>query len=178
MVRLTFLLGLLLSLAGACGGHSARPQPAPSPAASASGSSPLGPDLVALTFKSPSGQQSELRVRVEASGPAREKGLMNVAKLPDNEGDLFMWPDVAPNQDVAAPFWMQDTLIPLTIAFISANGQILEEQDMMAQTRTLHIPHEPYRFAVEANEGWYAKHGLIPGSTVNLPAAVQAFLPH
>jgi uncharacterized membrane protein (UPF0127 family) len=133
--------------------------------------SPIGPNLLRLNFRNAAGSESGLCVRVEGTEQARERGLMSVSKLPDDEGDLFFWPDYG-NQDVVIPFWMKDTLIPLTIAFVSADGKVLEEQDMQAESETLHSPKAPYRFAIEANAGWYAKHKIAPDATVDLPAAL------
>jgi uncharacterized membrane protein (UPF0127 family) len=134
--------------------------------------SSLGSNLVTLRFKSPSGAESDLHVRVEATEADRERGLMGVTNLPEDEGDLFAWPDIAPNQNVLAPFWMQDTPINLTVAFISADGKVLQEEDMQANTTTYHYASQPYRYAVEANQGWFARHNLPAGSTVNLPGAL------
>lgn len=173
------LLAALLFAAGmaACGGKASttpQPTPAATPVVSAA---PPSTNLVTLTFTNPSGTPSKLSVRVEATEPDRERGLMNVSKLPDDQGDLFVFQDVAPNRDVIVPFWMKDTLIPLSIAFVSADGRVLEEQDMAAQSEALHAPHLPYRYAIEANIGWYFRHGVTPGSTVDLPAALQTPAP-
>jgi uncharacterized membrane protein (UPF0127 family) len=97
--------------------------------------SPLGSNLVTLQFKSPSGAESDLHVRVEATEADRERGLMGVTNLPQDEGDLFAWPDVAPNEDVRSVFWMKDTPLPLSIAFISADGKVLEIRVGMPGTR-------------------------------------------
>jgi len=159
------VLGALL---GGCGSKSTTAETGVCPGAE---TSPIGPQLVALNFKNAAGGAATLCVRVEGTEQARERGLMNVSKLPDDEGDLFFWPEYG-NQDVIVPFWMKDTLIPLTIAFVSADGKVQEEQDMQAETETLHPPKAPYHFAIEANLGWYAKHKLAPDSTVDLPAAL------
>jgi uncharacterized protein len=165
---------LVAAIMLACGGGSDQSLPAvPTLAATPSADAPLGTNLVPLTFTTASGANVQVSVRVEANDAARAHGLMNVSKLPDNLGDLFMWSDVAPNQDVGAAFWMQDTLIPLSLAFISSDGHVLEEQDMEAETTTLHQPHEPYRFALEVNQGWFDRNGIKVGDTVNLPGALQ-----
>ena len=172
--RLLGLGGLLaLCLLPACSSNSSTADAALCPGAE---TSPIGPNLLALHFRSPAGADVKLCVRVEGTEQARERGLMNVGKLPDNEGDLFFWPEYG-NQDVVAPFWMKDTLIPLSIAFVSADGRVLEEQDMQAESEELHSPKAPYHFAIEANVGWYAKHALSPDATVDLPAALVSLRP-
>jgi hypothetical protein len=49
---------------------------------------------------------------------------------------------------------------------------VLEVQDMQAETTAYHYPAQPYRYAVEANQGWFTEHKLTAGSTVNLPGAL------
>jgi uncharacterized protein len=171
---IAFAAILLLALAPACSSSSSSGDAALCPGAE---TSPIGPTLIPLHFKSSSGAEAKLCVRVEGTEQAREKGLMNVTKLPDDEGDLFFWPEYG-NQDVVVPFWMKDTLIPLTIAFVSADGRVLESQDMQAQSETLHTPHNPYHFAIEANLGWYAQHKIGTDATVDLPAALVSLRGH
>jgi uncharacterized membrane protein (UPF0127 family) len=168
--RRLWLLAVLMfgALSGSCGAKSA---PVASDLCPGAQASPIGPNLLALNFKSAGGTATRLCVRVEATEQARQRGLMNVAKLPDDEGDLFFWPEYG-NQDVTFPFWMKDTLIPLTIAFVSSDGKVQEAQDMQAETETIHPPATPYRFAIEANQGWYARHNLGAGATVDLPGAL------
>jgi uncharacterized membrane protein (UPF0127 family) len=171
---------LAAALLLACGG-SEQPQAsqvtAPTITPTTSADAPLGTNLVPLTFSNSTGAKVKVSVRVEGDEPAREHGLMNISKLPDNLGDLFVWSDVAPNRDVGVPFWMKDTLIPLSLAFISSDGRVLEEQDMQAETTTLHAPHQPYRFALEVNQGWFERNGIVVGSTVDLPAALGGATP-
>jgi uncharacterized membrane protein (UPF0127 family) len=174
------VLPILLVSAAACRasstgqGPSGAPQPVRPPSATAGASQSPGPNLVTLTFASPSGAKVELHVRIEGTEPLREQGLMNITNLPDDEGDLFTWQDIAPNQDVLSPFWMKDTKIPLSIAFVAADGRIMEVQDMAADTVTYHVPRLPYRFAIEANSGWYDRHGMPAGSVVSLPSPLGA----
>jgi uncharacterized membrane protein (UPF0127 family) len=176
----TCTLAAALSVVLACGDSSSGPSggaPPVVPPTPADAAHPLGTNLTTLTFVSPTGQQAQLHVRVEATEPLREQGLMNITSLPDDEGDLFVWQDVSPNQDVYSPFWMKDTKIPLSIAFVTADGHIAEEQDMAADTTDYHIPRLPYRFAIEANLGWYQRNGMPAGSQVSLPASLPPLPP-
>src|SRR5487761_592432 len=154
------LSGLLLVLSGlACSAvHSSGPPATPTILAD--------PGLPVITFHTNNGGQARLGVEIEATEAARERGLMNVSKLPDDQGQIFIFQDMAPNQDILVSFWMKDTLIPLSIAFISADGHVQEIQDMQAETTDLHTPKQPYRYAVEANFGWYSRHSVIVGSSV------------
>jgi uncharacterized membrane protein (UPF0127 family) len=170
-------LSAIVLLAAACGvtapnAASGGSGPALAPPTPADASHPLGTNLLTLSFVSPVGGQAQLHVRVESTEPAREQGLMNITALPADEGDLFTWQDVSPNQNVYSPFWMKDTKIPLSIAFVTADGHIAEVQDMQADTTDYHVPRLPYRFAIESNLGWFARNGLTAGSQVNLPGAL------
>jgi uncharacterized membrane protein (UPF0127 family) len=80
---------------------------------------------------------------------------------------LFVWPE-----DTASGFWMKDTLIPLSIAFIDAGGKIVGIQDMQPLDETLHHSPSPYRYAVEANQGWFAERGIAVGDSVTLPESL------
>jgi len=130
------------------------------------------PGLPVLSFSTASGGVARLAVEVEANDADRTRGLMGVTSLPADQGQIFIFQDIAPNQDVQVGFWMQDTLVPLSIAFISADGHVQEIQDMQPETTNTHLPQRPYRYAVEANQGWYARHGVAAGSTVDLSAAL------
>lgn len=131
------------------------------------------PKLPVLVFHTASGGQARLGVELEATEAAREQGLMNVKSLPADQGQMFMFQDAYPNQDIQAPFWMKDTLIPLSIAFISADGHVQEILDMQPETLDYHVPQRPYRYAVEANLGWYSRHGIDRSATVDLSAVVH-----
>ena len=74
---------------------------------------------------------------------------------------LFVFPE-----DTQVPFWMKDTLIPLSIAFISAAGSIVEIQDMQPQTENLHYPAKLYRYAIEANQGYFRSNRIVAGDRV------------
>lgn len=99
-----------------------------------------------------------LAVEIADTPEERRVGLMNRETLPDGAGMLFLFPE-----DTQAGFWMKDTLVPLSIAFIDSAGQIIDIQDMAPLDETLLSPGEQYRYAVEANQGWYAENSLAPG---------------
>jgi uncharacterized protein len=99
-------------------------------------------------------------VRVEIADEPFEwsRGLMLRPALAEDAGLLFVFPG-----DVDYPFWMRDTPIPLSIAFIAADGQIVDLQDMAPGSTDLHVPAAPYRYALEVNQGYFARHGLTVG---------------
>ena len=63
---------------------------------------------------------------------------------------------------------MKDTYIPLSIAFITADGRIVDIQDMEPLSLTLHFPSQPIRFALEVNRSWFTRHGVKVGDTVRI----------
>lgn len=85
-------------------------------------------------------------------------GLMHRTEMGANEGMLFVYE--APQKHC---FWMRNTLLPLTIAFIDDDGHIVNLADMQPRTETSHCSARPVRFALEMNQGWFAKRGIKPG---------------
>lgn len=129
-------------------------------------------NLSVIRFSTTSGSQARLSVEVESNDAERQRGLMGVTSLPEDQGQIFIFQDIAPNQDVQIGFWMKDTLVPLSLAFISADRHVLQIVDMQPNTLDVHTSQQPYRYAVEANQGWYARHGVTPGSTVDLSSVL------
>ena len=95
-----------------------------------------------------------------AQTPAqRQIGLMHRQQMPVNEGMLFVF-----EQPGTQCFWMKDTLLPLTAAFVADDGRVVNLADMKPQTTDSHCSAEPVRFVLEMNQGWFAKRGVKPGS--------------
>ena len=87
--------------------------------------------------------------------------------LDADAGMLFVFP--VPQ---AASFWMKDTYIPLTIAFLDENGRIVNLADMEPfDTGTLHRSEGMVKYALETNRGWFVEHGVGPGDTCDLHEA-------
>jgi uncharacterized protein len=89
----------------------------------------------------------------------RSIGLMFRQTMPANEGMLFAFE--APGQQC---FWMKNTLLPLSAAFVADDGSIVNIEDMKPQTLDSHCSAKPVRFVLEMNQGWFAKRGLKAGS--------------
>ncbi len=104
------------------------------------------------------------RIEAEVAGNAaqRQIGLMNRPTMPPNHGMLFVFegPDMH-------CFWMRNTMLPLSIAFLGNDGRIVNIEDMAPQTDTSHCPREPVRYALEMNQGWFAKRGFKAGDKIN-----------
>jgi uncharacterized membrane protein (UPF0127 family) len=70
-------------------------------------------------------------------------------------------------------FWMKNTRLPLSIAFIDKNGRIVDIQDMQPFSLESHISAYPARYALEMNRGWFAKEGIKVGDLVKIPPTVH-----
>jgi len=108
--------------------------------------------------------------RIAATDSARTAGLMNVSTLGANDGMLFVFGTTrVPSQ---CAFYMKDTPVPLSIAFIDVNMKVISTDEMAAQTLTVHQPPSDCRYALEANSGWFTSHGVVAGAmvTFTLPA--------
>jgi uncharacterized protein len=100
-----------------------------------------------------------------AQTPAqRAKGLMGRQSLPPNHGMLFVFE--APTRQC---FWMRNTPLPLTIAFIDAKGKITSFADMTPFSDETHCSTVPVPFALEMEQGWFKKRGVLVGDSVSLP---------
>ena len=92
----------------------------------------------------------------------RQIGLMSRREMPQTEGMLFIF-----EQPAEQCFWMKDTLIPLTAAFVADDGTIVNLVDMQPLSEESHCSKRPVRFVLEMNQGWFAKRGLKAGSRLS-----------
>lgn len=88
----------------------------------------------------------------------RQVGLMFRKSMPQHEGMLFIF-----EQPTKQCFWMKNTLIPLTAAFVADDGSIVNLVDMKPQTLDGHCSEKPVRYVLEMNHGWFAKKGIKAG---------------
>ena len=103
-----------------------------------------------------------LQVEVAATPQHRQTGLMGRTKLADDAGMLFVF-----EQKGTHCFWMKNTLIPLSIAFLADDGSVVNLADMQPQTRDFHCAHEPVRYALEVKQGGFKRRGIEAGSMVS-----------
>ena len=101
----------------------------------------------------------KLTAEVAANDPQRMTGLMHRRMLPENRGMLFVFTTTAHHA-----MWMENTYIPLSVAFIDADGVIVNIEDMKPLTRDAHAAKKPVKYALEMNAGWFAKRGIKPGA--------------
>ncbi len=99
----------------------------------------------------------------------RQIGLMHREQMPTQEGMLFVFEEPA-----TQCFWMKNTLLPLSAAFVADDGRIVNLVDMKPKTTDSHCSTEPVRYVLEMNQGWFAKRGVAAGSRLGgLPAHKQ-----
>lgn len=103
----------------------------------------------------------KLVAEVVATVEQRATGLMNRFSLKPDHGMLFVFGRPAPQG-----FWMKNTYIPLSIAFLDADGRILNIEDMRPQSEETHWSKGPALYAVEMKKGWFAERGIGPGAVV------------
>jgi hypothetical protein len=99
-----------------------------------------------------------LDVQLAQTPEQRQIGLMWRKEMPQHEGMLFVF-----EQATIQCFWMRNTLIPLTAAFIEDDGTIVNLADMQPQSDDSHCSSKPVRFVLEMNQGWFAKRQIKPG---------------
>jgi uncharacterized membrane protein (UPF0127 family) len=101
----------------------------------------------------------QIDTQVAATSEQRQIGLMFRKEMPQHEGMLFIFDQPAPQC-----FWMKNTLLPLTAAFVDDKGVITNLADMKPQTTDSHCSTKPVRFVLEMNQGWFAKKGIKAGA--------------
>jgi len=108
-----------------------------------------------------------IKAEVAATPEAQERGLMYRKSMPANAGMLFVFDEKAGHC-----FWMRNTDLPLSIAFIADDGTIVNIADMAPHTDDNHCPKAAIRYALEMNKGWFAQKGLTAGAKIGgLPQA-------
>ena len=108
------------------------------------------------------------RVEVAFTQKERTIGLMFRDKLDSDHGMLFIYP-----QEQNLSFWMKNTRIPLSIAFINSSGTITQIEPMAPYSLTSHTSKAEVRFALEMEEGWFRKNGITVGSKVDFPPEIK-----
>jgi len=108
------------------------------------------------------------RLSVEIADEQEEhtRGLMFRKRLAENRGMLFVY-----EKDSKLTFWMKDTVLPLSIAFIASDGVIREIRDMEPLSLNSVRSSRNVRYALEVNQGWFRDRGINVGDRVQLPAS-------
>ena len=109
----------------------------------------------------------QIDAQVAQSDDERATGLMYRKEMPQHEGMLFVF-----DQPTPQCFWMKNTLLPLSAAFVADDGTIVNVEDMKPQTTNSHCSAKPVRYVLEMNQGWFGKKGVKPGARLaGLPFA-------
>jgi uncharacterized protein len=103
----------------------------------------------------------KIQVEIAATPSDRQQGLMFRTTMPANQGMLFVFDETAHHC-----FWMRNTPLPLTIGFIDELGVLINTLDMAPYDESSHCPRKPAKYALEMNQGWFAKHSIKTGAKV------------
>ena len=184
----TLIVILLLLFASACGGENSERPAAPAEpdttvepgTATEPGGTTVEPGLieearanaqpelpaVTLVIRASAGEAVEVRAEVADERAERQTGLMGRTELAPDAGMLFVF-----GRERDLSFWMRNTLIPLSIAYISADGRIVDIQDMepLDDEPPSYASAEPARYALEVNQGFFAERGVEVGDRVEIP---------
>jgi uncharacterized protein len=104
----------------------------------------------------------KLKVEVAADANSRTIGLMNRFSLAPDSGMLFVFAQSEP-----LAFWMKNTFVPLSIAYVDTKGVILNIADMKPQDESTHPSKGPAMFAIEMKQGWFKERGIVAGDKVD-----------
>ncbi|MCX5918384.1 MAG: DUF192 domain-containing protein [Deltaproteobacteria bacterium] len=121
-----------------------------------------GKTSVQLTIKG-----KKIRVEVARTEEEKSQGLMFRDKLGPNEGMLFIY-----EREDFLSFWMKNTPLPLSIAFLDQRGKIVDIQDMEPFNLRTHTSARPALYALEMNKGWFKKNGVKVGEKVQMPPSL------
>ena len=114
---------------------------------------------------------ARIHVEVARTDPERTRGLMYRDRLDKDWGMLFVY-----DREESLRFWMKNTKIPLSIAFLDAGLVVRDIQEMTPLDETVHVSAVPVRYALEAEQGWFARRGVTPGTVAKFSPELEAFL--
>ena len=136
----------------------------------------LGSALLASTALAQEGPQTGLprvamtagmhRIQAQVASTPQQRaiGLMHRREMPANEGMLFVF-----EQPGTQCFWMKNTMLPLTAAFVADDGTVVNLADMQPQSLDSHCSAKPVRYVLEMHQGWFAKRGIQAGQRLRAP---------
>lgn len=104
-----------------------------------------------------------VKAEIAKTDEERAKGLMYRKKLPDGEGMLFVY-----EYDHVMSFWMKNTYIPLSIAYISSDGRIVDIKDMHPHDTSSVMSSRSVRYAMEVPQGWFGRAGILEGDRIRI----------
>ena len=105
-----------------------------------------------------------INAQVASTPDQRQIGLMLRKDMPQHEGMLFVF-----EQAAVQCFWMKNTQLPLTAAFVADDGTMVNMADMLPETTDSHCSAKPVRYVLEMNQGWFSRKGIKPGAKLTGP---------
>jgi len=112
---------------------------------------------------------TDIEVELAITPEEHMAGLMYRNTLEDNKGMLFVFPD-----EKRLSFWMKNTYVPLSVAFIDENGRITQIETMKPRSLDLHDSREKVRYALEMKSNWFEIHNVREGDVVKMPPRIIA----
>ena len=114
-------------------------------------------------FKNTEGKEVPLYCEVAKTPQERARGLMFRKFLGENEGMIFVYP-----KPQILRFWMRETSIPLSLAYVSSDGLIVEIHDLKPFDESIISSSIPVQYAIEVNRGWFQKNHIVEGSRIRI----------
>jgi uncharacterized membrane protein (UPF0127 family) len=148
-------LVILTLLLGSCAAQSSKPQ---------SGKPQSGLEIITLNIECADGKTVSIEAEAARSDEEHRIGMMYRTEFEDGKGMLFFF-----KSDQVLSFWMENTLIPLSIAYIAYNGKIIDIRDMQPKDRSEVTSSRSVRYALEVPQGYFARAGIKTGDIVRIP---------
>ncbi len=128
--------------------------------------SATGEALRTATINASDGEEVGVRVEIADDSEEQAQGLMNRTSLGEDQGMLFVF-----DEEATLSFWMRNTLIPLSVAYIDSEGRIVDIQKMepLDDEPPQYVSAEPAQYALEVNQGFFEERGVEVGNTTELP---------
>ncbi|MDR0601791.1 MAG: DUF192 domain-containing protein [Treponema sp.] len=128
------------------------------------GAGASAPDMYKLVVERSGGEPLVMQVEIARTDDERARGLMYRRNLEDGKGMLFVF-----EHEDNLSFWMSNTYIPLSIAFVSSEGRITEIRDMEPLNLNSVRSSRKARYALEVPRGWFDRVGIRPGDRLEIP---------
>jgi uncharacterized membrane protein (UPF0127 family) len=166
-ILLVFLVLLLAACGGGSDAHDAgNTPPATRSDANAEETAASGEELATVAIEASGGERVEVRAEIADDLSEQARGLMYRTALAGDRGMLFVYDD-----ERERSFWMRNTLIPLSIAYMDSEGRIVDIQDMepLDDDPPHYVSAEPAQYALEVNQGFFEERGIEVGDRADLP---------
>lgn len=131
---------------------------------------PVFPDFDECTahIHTTDGRRILIHLSVASTPRERQQGLMGVGKIPANSGMIFIFSD-----EQYRNFWMKNTPLPLSIAFLDRNGRIIDIQHMAPWSLQTTSSRKPAQYAIEVPKGWFDRLGIFTGARVEFNGCIS-----